>query len=121
MTLLISATTEGRDLVGAESFVSVVKTATSEGIKEELAEERSVIDVVSMRLEEIPQVPVTARDDDGFVELDVVHRETSYVPPGITKIFMCVFHKNFGSLVLYFVLCCYIRNLFVASYLKTLL
>ena len=86
MTLLISATTEGRDLVGAESFVSVVKTATSEGIKEELADERSVIDVVSMRLEEIPQVSVTARDDDGFVELDVVPRETSYVPPGITFI-----------------------------------
>ena len=120
MTLLISVTTAGRDLIVAESFVSVVKTAADEKIKE-VVEEKKIIDVASVRLEEIPAVPVTARDDDWFVVLDVVPRETLYVPPGITKISMCVFQKNFGSLVLYFVLRCYIHNIFVASYPKTLL
>lgn len=84
MTSLISVTLKGRDLIGTESYVSVVKTAADEGIKEEVAEEKSIIDVASMRLEEIPEVPVTDRDDDWFVLLDVVPKETLYVPPGIT-------------------------------------
>lgn len=70
----------------AESFVSVVGTAADEEIREVVAEERKIIEEAPRHLEEIPQQPVTNRDDDWFVLLDIVPRETSYVPPGITKL-----------------------------------
>ena len=101
-------------------------TSTTEFIKvETIVEERQIREEIKEEKRRTPEIPppqsTTERDDDWFVVLDVVPRETLYVPPGITKISMCVFQKNFGSLVLYFVLCCYIHNIFVASYPKTLL
>ncbi len=70
----------------AESFVSMVRTAADEEIREVVAEERKIIEEAPRRLQEIPQQPVTDRDDDWFVLLDVVLRESSYVPPGIAKL-----------------------------------
>ncbi|XP_070821751.1 uncharacterized protein [Chaetodon trifascialis] len=74
-------TVRGRELTDAESFVSVVGAAADDEIRQVVAEERKVIEEAPRRLQEIPQQPVTERDDDWFVLLDVVPRETSYVPP----------------------------------------
>ncbi|XP_069393069.1 uncharacterized protein [Paralichthys olivaceus] len=70
-----------RDQMEAESFVSVVGTASDEVIKVAVVEERRIIEGAPRRLQAIAQPPVTDRDDDWFVLLDVVPRETSYVPP----------------------------------------
>ncbi|XP_029307448.1 uncharacterized protein LOC115021278 isoform X4 [Cottoperca gobio] len=69
------------DQMGAESFVSVVGAAVKEEIREVVSEERTIIEEAPRPLQEIPQQPVTARDDDWFVLLDVGPRETSYVAP----------------------------------------
>ncbi|KAG8010144.1 Protein 4.1 [Nibea albiflora] len=69
------------DPMDAESFVSVVGTAADEVVREVVAEERKIIEEAPRRLPEIPRQPVTDRDDDWFVLLDVVPRGTSYVPP----------------------------------------
>ncbi|XP_035020392.2 uncharacterized protein LOC118114199 isoform X5 [Hippoglossus stenolepis] len=69
-----------RDPMEAESFVSVVGTAADEEIKVVVVEERKIIEEAPT-LQEIAQRPVTDREDDWFVLLDVVPRETSYVPP----------------------------------------
>ncbi|XP_042345169.1 uncharacterized protein LOC121945189 isoform X2 [Plectropomus leopardus] len=74
-----------KDQIGAESFVSVTQTAVKEEIKEVVAEERKTVEEVPRLLQEIPQQPVTNRDDDWFVLLDVVPRETTYVPPVTLK------------------------------------
>nr|XP_046256671.1 uncharacterized protein LOC124065372 isoform X14 [Scatophagus argus] len=74
-------TMEERNTMDAESFVSVVGTAVSEEIREEVAEEGKIIEEVPRRFKEIPQQPVTDKDDDWFVLLDVAPRETSFVPP----------------------------------------
>ena len=67
-----------------ESFVSVVGTAADEEIQVVVVEERKIIEEAP-RLQEIAQQPVR-REDDWFELLDVVPRETSYVPPGTAKI-----------------------------------
>ncbi|XP_018543491.2 uncharacterized protein LOC108890900 isoform X4 [Lates calcarifer] len=72
---------EGQDQKEAESFVSVVGAAADEEIREVVVEERKIIEEAPRYLQEIPQQPVTERDDDWFVLLDIVPRETSYVPP----------------------------------------
>ncbi|XP_078109293.1 uncharacterized protein LOC144519766 isoform X4 [Sander vitreus] len=69
-------TLTGRDQMGPESFVSVALAAAEEEIKEVVTIEES-----QRHLQEIPQQPLTDRDDDWFVLLDVVPREPSYVPP----------------------------------------
>ncbi|CAB1416778.1 unnamed protein product [Pleuronectes platessa] len=69
-----------RDLMEAESFVSVARTAAEEEIKVLVVEERKIIEEAPT-LQKIAQRPVTNREDDWFVLLDVVPRETSYVPP----------------------------------------
>ncbi|XP_034466738.1 uncharacterized protein LOC117776691 isoform X5 [Hippoglossus hippoglossus] len=69
-----------RDPMEAESFVSLVGTAADEEIKVVVVEERKIIEEAPT-LQEIAQRPVTDREDDWFVLLDVVPRETSYVPP----------------------------------------
>ncbi|XP_028436503.1 titin-like isoform X7 [Perca flavescens] len=69
-------TLTGRAQMGPDSFVSVALTAAEEEIREVVAIEES-----PRHLQEIPQQPLTDRDDDWFVLLDVVPRETSYVPP----------------------------------------
>ncbi|XP_036930180.1 titin-like isoform X4 [Acanthopagrus latus] len=74
-------TLKERDALDTKSFVSVVQTAPDEEIREVVAEERKIIQEAPRLLQEIPQQPVTDRDDDWFVLLDVVPRETSYVPP----------------------------------------
>ncbi|XP_044063520.1 uncharacterized protein LOC122881404 isoform X14 [Siniperca chuatsi] len=73
-------TLKGRDPVDAETLVTVVGTAVDEEIREVVAEERKITEEAPRHLQEIPQQPVTERDD-WFVLLDVVSRETSYVPP----------------------------------------
>ncbi|XP_040901230.1 uncharacterized protein LOC121186532 isoform X15 [Toxotes jaculatrix] len=70
-----------RDQMEAESFVSVVGAAADKEVREVVVEERKIIEEAPRRLQEIPPQPVTARDDDWFVLLDVVPRETAYVPP----------------------------------------
>ncbi|XP_027142934.1 titin isoform X8 [Larimichthys crocea] len=74
-------TLKERDPMDAASFVSVVGTAADEVVREVVAEERKIIEEAPRRVPDIPQQPVTDRDDDWFVLLDVVPRETSYVPP----------------------------------------
>ncbi|XP_022617645.1 uncharacterized protein LOC111234028 isoform X1 [Seriola dumerili] len=74
-----------RDQVEAESVVSVVGSAVYEEIREVVVEERKIIQEAPRRPQEIPLQPVTDRDDDWFVLLDVVPGETSYVPPVILK------------------------------------
>lgn len=66
----------------AESFVSGVETAAVEEIREAVAEERKIIEAAPERPQEIPLLSAAGREDDWFVLLDVVPRETSYVPPG---------------------------------------
>ncbi|XP_058503645.1 uncharacterized protein LOC131471230 isoform X5 [Solea solea] len=68
------------DKVVAEMFVSVVETAASV-IREVVVEETPIIEDHKRQLQAITQPPVTARDDDWFVLLDVVPRERSYIPP----------------------------------------
>ncbi|XP_040901229.1 uncharacterized protein LOC121186532 isoform X13 [Toxotes jaculatrix] len=72
-----------RDQMEAESFVSVVGTAADEEVRDVVVEERKIIEEAPRRLQEISPQPVIvpARDDDWFVLLDVVPRETAYVPP----------------------------------------
>lgn len=62
----------------AESFVSGVETAAVE----EIREERKIIEAAPERPQEIPLLSAAGREDDWFVLLDVVPRETSYIPPG---------------------------------------
>ncbi|XP_034731209.1 uncharacterized protein LOC117946871 isoform X15 [Etheostoma cragini] len=69
-------TLKGRDQMGAERFVSV-----SDEIREAVSEERKLIEEAPRHLQVIPQQPVTNRDDDWFVLLDVVPRKMPYVPP----------------------------------------
>lgn len=94
----------------AERLVSVVLTAAKKDIKEVVVEERKIIEEAPRHLQEIPQQPVRERDDDTFVQpvkerdddwfvlLDVVPRETSYVPPGTSNIPCVFFQNNFGFL-----------------------
>ncbi|XP_068425786.1 uncharacterized protein [Clinocottus analis] len=74
-------TLKGRDQMGADSFVSAARTATEEVIREAVDEERKEIEEAPRYLQQLPQQPLPDRDDDWFVLLDVVPRETSYVPP----------------------------------------
>ncbi|XP_042281134.1 titin-like isoform X2 [Thunnus maccoyii] len=78
-------TLKEQDQMHAESFISVVRTAAEEEIKEVVVEERKIIEEAPRHLQEIPQQPVKERDDDWFVLVDVVPRETSYVPPVTLK------------------------------------
>lgn len=73
---------KGKDQLEAESFVSVVQTAAVEEIREVVSEERKITEEAPRHLQVIPQQPVRDRDDDWFMFLDVVPRQTSYVPPG---------------------------------------
>ncbi|XP_028280977.1 uncharacterized protein LOC114448296 isoform X4 [Parambassis ranga] len=67
----------GRVQVDEESFVS----AEDKESKEVIVEVRKVINETPRPLQELPQQPVTDRDDDWFVLLDVLPRQTPYVPP----------------------------------------
>ncbi|XP_026226577.1 uncharacterized protein LOC113169408 isoform X3 [Anabas testudineus] len=70
---------KGQEPMGAESFVSVDGTAADE-IRKVVFEERKIIEEAPRLLQETPRQPVTDRDDDWFVWLDVVSKETTYVP-----------------------------------------
>ncbi|XP_039973220.1 uncharacterized protein LOC120783904 isoform X3 [Xiphias gladius] len=76
---------KGRDQMEAESFVSVVGTAADEEIREVVVEERKILEKAPRHLQEIPQQPGIERDDDWFVLLDLIPKETPYVPPVIWK------------------------------------
>ncbi|XP_074539406.1 uncharacterized protein LOC141800641 isoform X1 [Halichoeres trimaculatus] len=75
------ATLKRKDQLGAESFVSVVPTAAVEEIREVVSEETKITEEAPRDLQVVPQQPVRDRDDDWFVLLGVVLRQTSYVPP----------------------------------------
>ncbi|KAM6936089.1 uncharacterized protein PEZ65_006329 isoform 2-T2 [Lycodopsis pacificus] len=72
---------KGGEQLGAEGFVFVAGTATDEDVREVVAEETKIVEEAPRRLQEMPQQPLPDRDDDWFVLLDVVPRETAYVPP----------------------------------------
>ncbi|KAL6109075.1 uncharacterized protein ACO6RY_12286 [Pungitius sinensis] len=74
-------TLKGRDLMGAENTESVAATATDEDARGVVAGERKMIEKASRYLQEIPNRPPPDRDDDWFVLLDVLPRESSYEPP----------------------------------------
>lgn len=76
-----SVALKGKELIDAESFASA-----DDETRGAAAEEGKVIEEALRRLQEIPQQPVPERDDDWFVLLDALPKETSYVPPGIAKI-----------------------------------
>ncbi|KAE8288677.1 Protein 4.1 [Larimichthys crocea] len=79
-------TLKERDPMDAESFVSVVGTAADVAIREVVAEERKIKEEAPRRVPDIPAAEtVTERDDDWFVLLDVIPRETPYVPPVTLK------------------------------------
>ncbi|XP_033983705.1 uncharacterized protein LOC117480474 isoform X3 [Trematomus bernacchii] len=80
-TYVPPVTLKGRDQMGPESLVSLGGTAVKEEIREVVSEERKIIEEVPRHPQEIPQQPETHREDDWFVLLKVVPRETSYVPP----------------------------------------
>ncbi|XP_041798225.1 uncharacterized protein LOC121610272 isoform X2 [Chelmon rostratus] len=67
---------KGKELIDAESFASA-----DDETRGAAAEEGKVIEEAPRRLQEIPQQPVPERDDDWFVLLDALPKETSYVPP----------------------------------------
>lgn len=69
------------DLVEAESVFS--ETTAKEWFKGAAAEEIKIMDAAPVVLQEILQQPVRQREDDWFVLLDGVSRQTSFVPPGI--------------------------------------
>ena len=83
-----------------ESLVSVVGTAADEEIQVVVVEERKIIEEAPT-LREISQQPVTDRDDDWFELLDVVPRETTYVPPGTDKIHLQLILYLFTVLTTY--------------------
>ncbi|XP_029360050.1 titin homolog isoform X2 [Echeneis naucrates] len=70
----------GQDQMGAENLVYVVGPAADK-IREVVIEERKITHEAPRYPQEIQLQPVADRDDDWFVLLDVVPRETSYVPP----------------------------------------
>jgi len=80
--LFISVTFKGQDQMDAESFVSVIGTSADQEIREIIVEERKIIEEAPRQPQEILLQPVTERDDDWFVLLDVFPRVASYVPPG---------------------------------------
>ncbi|XP_071325079.1 uncharacterized protein [Trachinotus anak] len=87
-----------RDQMEAESFVSVAGAAAHE-IREVVVEERKIIEEAPRRPQEILLQPMTDRDDDWFVLLDVVPRETSYVPPVAVVKSVQVLPEEFVSVV----------------------
>lgn len=80
--LFISVMLKGQDHIAAESVVSGVGTA-EDMIREVVFEETKKVEETPSRVQEIPQQPVTDGDDDWFMMLDVIPRETTYVLPGI--------------------------------------
>lgn len=88
-----------------EYFTSKTEFRTVEE-KTETIEERKIREEEVWRTPEIPPPPqtITDRDDDWLVLLDVIPRETPYVPPGIAEIPCAALKNKFGSLVLYFLL-----------------
>uniref|UniRef100_A0A3P8V984 Protein 4.1 n=1 Tax=Cynoglossus semilaevis TaxID=244447 RepID=A0A3P8V984_CYNSE len=73
------AFSEVREEKGTEKFVSVV-TAAADDIKETITVEKEMTEVASVQLQPIIQHPTTPRNDDWFMLLDVVPRESSYIP-----------------------------------------
>ncbi|XP_075964993.1 uncharacterized protein LOC142969175 isoform X11 [Anarhichas minor] len=78
-------TLKGGEQLGAESCVPVAGTATEEDVREVVAEETKIVEEAPRHRQEMPQQPLPDRDDDWFVLLHVVPRETAYVPPVTLK------------------------------------
>lgn len=78
------AFSEVREEKGTEKFVSVV-TAAADDIKETITVEKEMTEVASVQLQPIIQHPTTPRNDDWFMLLDVVPRESSYIPSGTAE------------------------------------
>lgn len=79
--MFVSASVEERIPVYPEESVSSVVELTT---VEQREERRVTVMEEERRQEEVilPPQPSREMDDDWFVQLDVVPRETSYIPPG---------------------------------------
>lgn len=87
------------DYSTAKTEISTVEEKT-----EIIVEERKIREAEVLSMPEVPpQQTITERDDDWFVLLDVIPRETSYVPPGTAKIPVCCLSKTLALLC--FILC----------------
>lgn len=79
-----------------ESFTSKTEITTVEEKRGIIVEERTIREEEIRLMPEIPpRQNITKREDDWFVLLDVLQRETSYVPPGTAKIPCDAFQNNF--------------------------
>ncbi|XP_071372176.1 uncharacterized protein [Centroberyx affinis] len=78
-------TLKERGQMDAEVFASEVDITADEERMEVIVEEIKIREEEPRYLQEIPRQPMRERDDDWFVLLDVVPRETSYVPPVTLK------------------------------------
>ncbi|XP_008294726.1 titin-like isoform X4 [Stegastes partitus] len=84
-TYVAPVASKDKTQIDEESFVSVAATAEVEESKEVVIEERKIIEEPPRYLQEIPTQPVAERDDDWSVLLDVLPRETTYVPPVVAE------------------------------------
>ncbi|XP_035528044.1 uncharacterized protein LOC118335725 [Morone saxatilis] len=76
-------TVERAQVDGGEYFSSTTEITTVEEKTEIIVEERQTREEEVWHIPEIPPPQtITERDDDWFVLLDVIPRETPYVPPG---------------------------------------
>lgn len=91
-------TVEHAQVDEGEYFTSKTEFRTAEEKTENLEERTIREEEVRRRLEIAPP----DRDDDGFVLLDAIPRETPSGLPGIAKIPGAAFKNNFCSLGLYF-------------------
>ncbi|KAM8868819.1 uncharacterized protein AB9W97_016473 isoform 7-T9 [Spinachia spinachia] len=77
---VLSVALTRRDHVGADSFADVSATATGEDIEEVVSKEKKMLEA-EPRLPQVLWQPVLDGDDNWFVLLDAVPRDTPYVPP----------------------------------------
>ncbi|XP_041648442.1 uncharacterized protein LOC121513033 isoform X2 [Cheilinus undulatus] len=92
-------TVKEQDELHTESFVPVVRTSAIEEIREVVSEERQITEEAPRHPQVISPQAVTDRDDGWFVLLDVIPKETSYVPPVAVAGHVEVSQKEHASLV----------------------
>lgn len=94
-------TVERTQVDEGEYFSSTSEITTIEDKTETIVEKRKTKEEQVWSLPEIP-LPQTIieREDNWFELLDVIPKETPYVPPGAVKIPCAAFQNNFSSLML---------------------
>ncbi|KAF7665728.1 hypothetical protein LDENG_00132620 [Lucifuga dentata] len=78
---VLPVTLEGQSQMDGEGFASVIDITADEEKREVVVEEREIRAELPTQSQEIAQQSVREKDVDWFVLLDVVPRETPYVPP----------------------------------------